>query len=83
MRITNAAIYAELRSLSGQVSGLVATLPLQFNQNTEDIMSLKAQIADHETRIRVLDASRWKMIGVYSFITLVLAGVPALYYALH
>lgn len=36
---------------------------------------LERRILDHEKRIRVLEASRWKVVGAIALLTILLTGV--------
>jgi hypothetical protein len=58
--VTNADLYSELVGMRGDLSRAVTRLEVI---NVRNIAADRID-ADHESRIRVLEAFRWKLLGV-------------------
>ena len=80
VKITLRAIYEKQLEQGSILQTLSDSLPAHVAATAEDVREIRAVATDHEARVRILEAARWKQVGMYSALTVIVAVAEAVYY---
>ena len=67
-KITMTAIYNELRNIAQTVNSLNERLPNHISETEKDVSEVRADLADHERRLRTIESRIWITIGGFGLL---------------
>ena len=70
-KITMTAIYNELRHVAQTVNSLNERLPNHISETEKDVAEVRADLADHERRLRTIESRMWLVVGGFGLLAAV------------